>query len=78
MRKPSSGQPVTRQETDAILPAVSQAHACGQEISARRVRGPGAADARAKQWLEEHQAAIEAWNKHVEQNGIPLSEFRQL
>ena len=32
---------------------------------------------RAKEWLRDNEAAIEAMNEYVEQNGIPLEEFRQ-
>ena len=33
--------------------------------------------AKAKSWLAENQVAIEAWNGHVEQKGLPLAEYRQ-
>lgn len=33
--------------------------------------------ARARQWQAENQAAMDAWNEYVEQNGLPLTEFRQ-
>ncbi len=33
--------------------------------------------AKARQWQAENQAAMDAWNEYVEQNGLPLAEFRQ-
>jgi antitoxin CcdA len=33
--------------------------------------------AKARQWQMENRAAIEAWNQHVEQHGLPLAEFRR-
>ncbi len=31
----------------------------------------------AQNWLRDNQAAMDAWNAHVEQNGLPLDAFRQ-
>ena len=31
----------------------------------------------AQAWQQENQAAIEAWNAHVEEQGVPLAEYRQ-
>ncbi len=33
---------------------------------------------KAQRWLEENRAAIEAWNEYVEQQGLPLADFRPL
>lgn len=30
----------------------------------------------ARQWQEEHREAFEAWNRWVEENGIPLEKYR--
>jgi antitoxin CcdA len=34
------------------------------------------ADEKARRWLEENKAALEQWNKYVEQNGLPLAKYR--
>jgi antitoxin CcdA len=31
----------------------------------------------AKRWRDDNRAAMESWNDYVEQNGLPLAEFRQ-
>jgi len=28
-------------------------------------------------WLEENRAALDSWNKWVEENGLPLADYRQ-
>lgn len=33
---------------------------------------------KARQWQEENRAAIEAWNAWVDENGLPLEEYRLL
>lgn len=35
------------------------------------------AETKARRWLHDNRTAIAAWNEHVEQNGLPLAEFRQ-
>lgn len=30
----------------------------------------------AKQWLEENAEAFESWRKYIEENGLPLAEYR--
>lgn len=34
-------------------------------------------ETKARQWLSDNRAAIDAWNEHVEQHGLPLGHFRQ-
>jgi antitoxin CcdA len=34
------------------------------------------ADEQARRWLKENKAALEQWNKYVEQNGLPLAKYR--
>ena len=41
-----------------------------------REYGPATAE-QIRQWVAENRAAMESWNEHVEQNGVPLAEFRQ-
>jgi antitoxin CcdA len=35
------------------------------------------AKTRAERWREENKGAIAYWNKWVEENGLPLEEYRQ-
>lgn len=35
------------------------------------------AEKRRQRWLEENQQAVEAWNGHVAQHGLPLAAYRQ-
>ena len=30
-----------------------------------------------EEWKRENKAAIESWNKWVDQNGLPLAKYRQ-
>lgn len=32
---------------------------------------------RAAAWLADNLGALEVWNEYVEQNGLPLAQFRQ-
>lgn len=33
---------------------------------------------KAKQWIVENTKAVECWNKHVEEHGLPLAQFNNL
>jgi len=35
------------------------------------------AGARRSRWLQENREAMEAWNDHVAEHGLPLAAFRQ-
>lgn len=35
------------------------------------------AEKRRRRWLEENRDAMEAWNGHVAQHGLPLAAYRQ-
>lgn len=35
------------------------------------------ADARRQRWLTENQDAMDVWNGHVAEHGLPLAAFRQ-
>ncbi|MEA3039675.1 MAG: antitoxin CcdA [Sphingomonadales bacterium] len=48
---------------------VSQACERGLEDEVRK--------ARAAAWLEANKPALEAWNRYVEENGLPLAEYRR-
>jgi len=70
----------TRQPTNVTLPKalVAQARELNVNISAACEAGLAAQvkAARAAQWLEENREAIAAYNKYIEENGIPLAEYR--
>ena len=38
--------------------------------------GPELSETRAKNWQQQNQEAIKAWNAHAEQQGLPLAQFR--
>jgi antitoxin CcdA len=58
---------------------LQEAKALGIDISQACEKGLAAsvAEARAAAWLQQNRPALDAWNDHVEEHGIPLSEFRQ-
>jgi antitoxin CcdA len=74
-------KPPPRRATNVTLPEpllrdardldINVSQACEQGLLAE-VR-----QARQARWLEENRSAIEAWNEHVERNGLPLAAFRQ-
>ncbi len=72
---------VTRRATNVTLPEalLHEARALKVNLSQACERGLAAEVARARQaaWLAENRAAMDAWNDYVEQNGLPLAEFRQ-
>ena len=35
------------------------------------------AKARTEKWLRDNRAAMDAWNAHVENNELPLAQYRQ-
>lgn len=45
--------------------------------AARAKRSPAEREALAKLWQEENAEAIADYNRYIEENGIPLAEFRQ-
>jgi antitoxin CcdA len=62
---------------------LADAEAAGAELSVlveralKARQGPGAAEARAKQWLEENAEAIASFNSFVEDNGAFGAECRR-
>jgi antitoxin CcdA len=76
-----TAQAPARKATNVTLPKqlVAEARELGVSLSQACERGLAAAVAerRAQRWLESNQAGIEAWNKYVEENGLPLTEFRR-
>jgi len=50
---------------------INVSQACEQGLAAE------VAKTRARRWLEANSSAIDAWNAHVEEHGLPLAEYRQ-
>lgn len=70
-----------RQRTNVTLPEalLREARQLNINLSQACERGLSAAvlEMKAAQWRQENQAAMEAWNTHVEEKGLPLAEYRQ-
>lgn len=43
----------------------------------KRSLAQAVAEKRQHRWLEENQDAMDAWNGHVAQHGLPLAAYRQ-
>jgi antitoxin CcdA len=73
----TSGTRATNVSLDAAL--VDEAKALGVNISLASARGLEEAvkKARAKHWLEENSAALEAYNAYVAERGLPLTKYRR-
>lgn len=50
---------------------INLSQACERGLSAAVL------EMKAAQWRQENQAAMDAWNAHVEEKGLPLAEYRQ-
>jgi antitoxin CcdA len=77
----TKGRDPARRATNVTLPQtlVQDAKALRINVSQACEQGLAVAvsDAKAKKWQDENRAAFAAWNDYVEQNGVPLAEFRQ-
>jgi antitoxin CcdA len=75
------GAPPGRKAANVTLPEplLAEAKAFGVNLSQACERGLAetVAEVRARKWLDDNRAGIEAWNEYVEANGLPLAEFRQ-
>ena len=73
----TSGTRATNVSLDAAL--VDEAKALGVNISLASARGLEQAvkKARAKHWLEENRAALDAYNDYVAEHGLPLTKYRR-
>ncbi len=75
------GSAAPRRPTNVTLPEplLNYARAFGINVSQACERGLAAAVAerRRARWLEENKPAMDAWNEHVERNGLPLAVYRQ-
>ena len=71
----------SRRATNVTLPEtlLQDARELGINLSQACERGLAAAvtDVRRQRWLQQNRAAIEAWNGHVEEHGLPLAAYRQ-
>lgn len=58
---------------------ISEAEALSLDVSRAAEDGISSAiqSEKARLWRIENRPALEAWNEWVEENGIPLSKFRQ-
>jgi antitoxin CcdA len=85
LMKPSNAklQPTAnpRRPTNVTLDRtlVEEAKAMGINLSQACERGIAdqLAKVRSERWLAENRAAIDAYNAHVEEHGLPLARFRQ-
>ncbi len=72
--------PSARRATNVTLsePLLREARALKINVSQACEHGlaSAVANAKAAQWQAENRAAMDAWNDYVEQNGLPLAEFR--
>jgi antitoxin CcdA len=69
-----------RRATNITLPEdlLQEAKALGINLSQACERGLAAEveALRRRRWLEENREAMEAWNAHVAEHGLPLESFR--
>ena len=72
---------VIRKSTNLSLDAqlVADAKAFGLNLSATAERAIAEAvrEEKVRRWKEENREAIEAYNRYIDEHGVPLSEFRQ-
>ena len=70
-----------RRATNVTLPEalLQDARELGINLSQACERGlaTAVADMRRQRWLQENAAAIEDWNGHVAEQGLPLAAYRQ-
>ncbi len=73
--------PSIRRSANLSISASLLAEAKSLAVNVSRAAEAGIADAvrreKERRWKEENSEAIERWNRWVEENGIPFSEYRQ-
>jgi antitoxin CcdA len=73
--------PERRLATNVTLPESLLREARELEINLSQACEQGlavsVAETKAQRWRAANRAAVEAWNHYVEQNGLPLANFRQ-
>jgi antitoxin CcdA len=71
----------SRRATNVTLPESLLREARDLDINVSQACERGLAmevsETKAQRWLRENRAAMDAWNEHVEQHGLPLAAFRQ-
>ena len=76
-----TGKTTPRRATNVTLPEdlLQEAQKLNINVSQACERGLAAevAETKGQQWLRENRAALDSWNDYVEENGLPLGEFRQ-
>jgi antitoxin CcdA len=72
---------VIRKSTNLSLDAqlVADAKPFGLNLSetAERAIAEAVREEKVRRWKEENREAIEAYNRYIDEHGVPLSEFRQ-
>jgi antitoxin CcdA len=80
MPRPASSI-LPRRATNVTLPEalLRDARDMGINLSQACERGLAAAvaDSRRERWIKENREAMDAWNEHVAQHGLPLAAYRQ-
>ena len=70
-----------RRATNVTLPEslLRDAREMGINLSKACERGLAAevSEMRRQRWLAENRDAMDAWNEHIAQHGLPLAAFRQ-
>ncbi len=66
----ASAKKINHRAANVTLPDAASP-ACEKNLAAE------VAQMRTAQWLRDNRAATEAWNAHVEANGLPLALYRQ-
>ena len=65
----------TRHMTEAELRTEARSRGLDATLEGSALR-KAVADARGAEWLAEGREALEAWNRWLEKNGLPLEEHR--
>ena len=78
---PPVAEPITRRATNVTLPEalLREAREMNINLSQACERGLAAevAAVRRRRWTEENRDAMNAWNEHVAEHGLPLAAYRQ-
>lgn len=73
--------PSIRKAANLSIDAGVLAEAKALSVNISRAAEAGISDAvrkeKERRWKEENRETLESWNRWVEENGIPLAEYRQ-
>ena len=67
----------TNLSLDAQLVADAKAMCLNLSETAERAIAEAVRHEKVRRWKEENREAIEAYNRYIDEHGVPLSEFRQ-